>query len=114
MIMSIVMTMLFSSWSFFIDDYNEYNSDGTEANDADADDDTCGDVDEDGMDDYDGDDRDDDYDDAWRRSGSAVECRTLDRENTVTNPLPIGAVDGDSLWRCYTTTKQNHCTCTLQ
>ena len=50
----------------------------------------------------------------WRRSGSAVECRTLDRENTVTNPLHIGAVDGDSLWRCYATTKQNHCTCTLQ
>ena len=22
----------------------------------------------------------------WRRSGSAVECRTLDRDNTVTNP----------------------------
>ena len=50
----------------------------------------------------------------WRRSGSAVECRTLDRENTVTNPLHIGAVDGDSLWRCYATTKQNHCTCALQ
>ena len=50
----------------------------------------------------------------WRRSGSAVECRTLDRENTVTNPLHIGAVDGDSLWHCYATTKQNHCTCTLQ
>ena len=40
----------------------------------------------------------------WR-SGSAVECRTLDRENTVTNPLHISAVDGDSLWRCYATTK---------
>ena len=50
----------------------------------------------------------------WRRSGSAVECRTLDRGNTVTNPLHIGAVDGDSLSRCYTMTKQNHCTCTLQ
>ena len=50
----------------------------------------------------------------WRRSGSAVECRTLDRENTVTNPLHIGAVDGDTLWRCYATTKQNHFTCTLQ
>ena len=49
-----------------------------------------------------------------RHSGSEVECRTLDRENEVTNPLHIGAVDGDSLWRCYVTTKQNHCTCTLQ
>ena len=27
--------------------------------------------------------------DPWRRSGSAVECRTLDREDTVTNPLHI-------------------------
>ena len=50
----------------------------------------------------------------WRRSGSAVESRTLDRGNTVTNPPHIGAVDGDSLWRCYATTKQNHCTCTVQ
>ena len=52
--------------------------------------------------------------DMWRRNGSAVECRTLDRENAVTNPLHISAIDGDSLWRCYVTTKQNHCTCTLQ
>ena len=37
----------------------------------------------------------------WRRNGSAVECRTLDRKDPVTNPLHIGAVDGDSLWRCY-------------
>ena len=58
----------------------------------------------------------------WRRSGSVVEFQTLVRENTVTNPLHIGAVDGDSLcrcvvvalWRCYATTKQNHRTCTLQ
>ena len=42
---------------------------------------------------------------AWRRSGSAVECRTLDRGNTVTSPLHIGAVDGDSSWRCYDKTK---------
>ena len=27
--------------------------------------------------------------DSWRRSGSAVECRNLDREDTVTNPLHI-------------------------
>ena len=49
------------------------------------------------------------------RCGGAVaqRCRTLDRENAVTNPLRIGAVDGDS-WRCNATTKQNHCTCTLQ
>ena len=45
----------------------------------------------------------------WRCSGSAIECRTLDQGNTVTNPLHIGAVDGDS-WRCYATTKQNHLT----
>ena len=31
-------------------------------------------------------------DELWRRSGSAIECRTLDRENTVSNPLHIGAV----------------------
>ena len=41
---------------------------------------------------------------------SAVECRTLDRENTVMNSLHIGAVDGDSLWHCYAKTKQNCCT----
>ena len=41
----------------------------------------------------------------WRHSGSAVECLTLDRENTVTNPLHIGGVDGDSLWHCYATFK---------
>ena len=36
----------------------------------------------------------------WGRSGSAVECRTLDRENPVMNPLHIydGAFDGDTLW----------------
>ena len=43
----------------------------------------------------------------WRRSGLAVECQTLGRGNTVTNPLHIGTVDGDSLWRCYATTKKS-------
>ena len=33
-----------------------------------------------------------------------VECWTLDRGNIVTNPLHIGAIDGDSLWR-YDKTK---------
>ena len=27
----------------------------------------------------------------WRRSGTAVQCRTLDRENPVTNPLHMMA-----------------------
>ena len=41
-----------------------------------------------------------------RRSGSAVECRTLDRENPVTNPLHMMAT------RCGGVTprqKQNPC-----
>ena len=45
----------------------------------------------------------------------AVECRILDRENPVTNPLTYNdAVDGDKLWLCYATTKQNPYTCTWQ
>ena len=36
----------------------------------------------------------------WGRSGSAVECRTLDRENPVMNPLhmmaPLMATRGDN------------------
>ena len=49
----------------------------------------------------------------WRRSGSAVECQTLDRDNAVTNPLhtfaPLMAVlRHDNMQSLY------HCTCTLQ
>ena len=42
------------------------------------------------------------------RSSSAVEFRTLDRENQVTNPLHIM----EPLWRCFamTTTKSLYCT----
>ena len=43
----------------------------------------------------------------WRRRGSAVECRTLERESPGSNPLHYaGAV--------VATTKQNPCNCTWQ
>ena len=45
----------------------------------------------------------------WGRSGSAVECRNLDRANPVTNTYMDGDADGDTLWRCYATTNQNPC-----
>ena len=32
------------------------------------------------------------------------------REPGHESPTHIGAVDGDSLWQCYATTKQNPCT----
>ena len=42
----------------------------------------------------------------WRHSGLAVECRTHDRENPVSNPLhAMAPLMATRLWRCYALTQ---------
>ena len=49
--------------------------------------------------------------DAEWLSGRMPDSRAREHRHESSYGLHIGAVDGDSLWRCYTITTQNHCTC---
>ena len=44
-------------------------------------------------------------------SGRMPDSRAREHRHESSYGLHIGAVDGDSLWRCYAMTTQNHCTC---
>ena len=44
-------------------------------------------------------------------SGRMPDSRAKEHRHEYSYGLHIGAVDGDSLWRCYAMTTQNHCTC---
>ena len=46
----------------------------------------------------------------WRRGGSAVECRTLDREDTVSNPTHLAPLMATRCGGVTVATKHNHCT----
>ena len=50
--------------------------------------------------------------DAEWLSGRMPDSRAREHRHESSYGLHIGAVDGDSLWRCYAMTTQNHCTCT--
>ena len=49
--------------------------------------------------------------DAEWLSGRMPDSRAREHRHESSYGLHIGAVDGDSLWRCYAMTTQNHCTC---
>ena len=49
--------------------------------------------------------------DAEWLSGRMPDSRAREHHHESSYGLHIGAVDGDSLWRCYAMTTQNHCTC---
>ena len=49
--------------------------------------------------------------DAEWLSGRMPDSRAREHRHESSYSLHIGAVDGDSLWRCYAITTQNHCTC---
>ena len=51
------------------------------------------------------------YMDAEWLSGRMPDSRAREHRHESSYGLHIGAVDGDSLWRCYAMTTQNHCTC---
>ena len=44
-------------------------------------------------------------------SGRMPDSRAREHRHESSYGLHIGAVDGDSLWRCYAMTTPNHCTC---
>ena len=50
------------------------------------------------------------YMDAEWLSGRMPDSRAREHRHESSYGLHIGAVDGDSLWRCYAMTTQNHCT----
>ena len=49
--------------------------------------------------------------DAEWLSGRMPDSRAREHRHESSYGLHIGAVDGDSLWRCYAMTTQTHCTC---
>ena len=49
--------------------------------------------------------------DAEWLSGRMPDSRAREHRHESSYGLHIGAVDGDSLWRRYAMTTQNHCTC---
>ena len=49
--------------------------------------------------------------DAEWLSGRMPDSRAREHRHESSYGLHTGAVDGDSLWRCYAMTTQNHCTC---
>ena len=49
--------------------------------------------------------------DAEWLSGRMPDSRAREHRHESSYGLHIGAVDGDSLWRCYAMTTQHHCTC---